>query len=92
MESREIILLREFEELSYQEIASLLGCPEGTAMSRLARARSKLRPLLADIQEPLLHDWAGATVSVNQIASEVLDILPLSNLPCATLNSSIATP
>jgi len=50
MESREIILLREFEELSYQEIASLLGCPQGTVMSRLARARSKLRPLLADIQ------------------------------------------
>jgi RNA polymerase sigma-70 factor (ECF subfamily) len=50
MESREIILLREFEELSYQEIASLLGCPQGTVMSRLARARSKLRALLADVQ------------------------------------------
>ena len=49
-ESREIILLREFEELSYQEIASLLGCPQGTVMSRLARARSKLRTLLADVQ------------------------------------------
>jgi RNA polymerase sigma-70 factor (ECF subfamily) len=40
---REIILLREFEELSYDEIASLLDCPVGTVMSRLARARSKLR-------------------------------------------------
>jgi RNA polymerase sigma-70 factor (ECF subfamily) len=50
MDSREIILLREFEELSYQEIASLLGCPQGTVMSRLARARSKLRVLLADVQ------------------------------------------
>jgi RNA polymerase sigma-70 factor, ECF subfamily len=49
-ESREIILLREFEELSYQEIASLLGCPQGTVMSRLARARSKLRVLLADVK------------------------------------------
>jgi RNA polymerase sigma-70 factor (ECF subfamily) len=48
LESREIILLREFEELSYQEIASLLGCPQGTVMSRLARARSKLRTLLAE--------------------------------------------
>jgi RNA polymerase sigma-70 factor, ECF subfamily len=45
---REIILLREFEELSYQEIAALLDCPAGTVMSRLARARSKLRDLLAD--------------------------------------------
>ena len=43
---REIILLREFEELSYDEIASLLDCPIGTVMSRLARARTKLRELL----------------------------------------------
>jgi RNA polymerase sigma-70 factor, ECF subfamily len=43
---REIILLREFEELSYDEIAGLLHCPVGTVMSRLARARSKLRGLL----------------------------------------------
>jgi RNA polymerase sigma-70 factor, ECF subfamily len=43
---REIILLREFEELSYDEIAGLLDCPIGTVMSRLARARSKLRVLL----------------------------------------------
>ena len=45
-EFREVILLREFEELSYQEIAALLGCPAGTVMSRLSRARSKLRDLL----------------------------------------------
>jgi RNA polymerase sigma-70 factor (ECF subfamily) len=44
---REIILLREYEDLSYQEIASILGCPVGTVMSRLGRARAKLRPLLA---------------------------------------------
>ena len=47
MDFREVILLREYEELSYQEIASVLGCPIGTVMSRLARARSKLRPLLS---------------------------------------------
>ncbi|HEX8893897.1 MAG TPA: sigma-70 family RNA polymerase sigma factor [Terriglobales bacterium] len=45
---REIIILREYEELSYQEIATLLDCPAGTVMSRLARARSKLRDLLSD--------------------------------------------
>jgi RNA polymerase sigma-70 factor (ECF subfamily) len=44
---REIILLREFEELSYHEIAVILGCPAGTVMSRLARARSSLRMLLS---------------------------------------------
>ena len=48
LEFREVILLREFEELSYQEIASLLDCPPGTVMSRLARARAKLRMLLSN--------------------------------------------
>ncbi len=48
VEFREIILLREYEELSYQEIAVVLGCPPGTVMSRLGRARSRLRVLLSD--------------------------------------------
>jgi RNA polymerase sigma-70 factor (ECF subfamily) len=47
-EFREIIVLREYGELSYQELASVLGCPAGTVMSRLGRARSKLRSLLSD--------------------------------------------
>ena len=53
-EFREIILLREYEELSYQEIASILGCPVGTVMSRLGRARAKLRALLsATVWDPI---------------------------------------
>jgi RNA polymerase sigma-70 factor (ECF subfamily) len=44
---REIILLREYEDLSYQEIANVLDCPVGTVMSRLGRARAKLRVLLS---------------------------------------------
>ncbi len=48
-EAREVILLREWEELSYQEIATVLDCPVGTVMSRLARARSKLRALLCSL-------------------------------------------
>jgi RNA polymerase sigma-70 factor (ECF subfamily) len=44
---REVVLLREYEELSYQEIAAMLDCPPGPVMSRLARARSKLRELLS---------------------------------------------
>jgi RNA polymerase sigma-70 factor (ECF subfamily) len=47
IEFSEIILLREYEELSYQEIAGVLACPIGTVMSRLGRARAKLRSLLA---------------------------------------------
>jgi len=46
VEFREIILLREYEDLSYREIASVLHCPVGTVMSRLGRARARLRTLL----------------------------------------------
>jgi RNA polymerase sigma-70 factor, ECF subfamily len=51
VEFREIIILREYEELSYSEIANVLQCPMGTVMSRLARARSKLGALLAVSRE-----------------------------------------
>jgi RNA polymerase sigma-70 factor (ECF subfamily) len=43
---REILLLREFEELSYAEIAGLLNLPLNTVRSRLFRARMALRELL----------------------------------------------
>ena len=42
-EFREVIVLREFEDMSYREIAALVGVPVGTVMSRLARARDLLR-------------------------------------------------
>ena len=44
---REILLLREFEELSYAEIAELLNLQVNTVRSRLFRARMALRELLA---------------------------------------------
>jgi len=40
---REVIVLREIEDLSYREIADVVGAPVGTVMSRLARARAMLR-------------------------------------------------
>ncbi len=43
---REVIVLREFEGLSYREIAEITGTPAGTVMSRLARGRSELRKVL----------------------------------------------
>jgi RNA polymerase sigma-70 factor, ECF subfamily len=45
-QSREILVLRDIEGLSYAEIAVLLGCPAGTVMSRLSRARDSLRQSL----------------------------------------------
>jgi RNA polymerase sigma-70 factor, ECF subfamily len=50
---REIIVLREHEELSYREIASVLGCPVGTVMLRLATARTELRNMLSGVMEPV---------------------------------------
>jgi RNA polymerase sigma-70 factor (ECF subfamily) len=44
-EYREVLLLREVEDLSYREIAEATGVPIGTVMSRLSRARLSLRKL-----------------------------------------------
>jgi len=49
---REILLLREFEQLSYAEIANLLQLPLNTVRSRLFRARTALRNLLEPSAEP----------------------------------------
>lgn len=43
---REVIILREFEELSYKQIADVAQIPCGTVMSRLARARRRLSQIL----------------------------------------------
>jgi len=49
MQYREVLILRELEELSYKEIACVADIPVGTVMSRLARARCLLQ------RSPLLH-------------------------------------
>ena len=43
-----VVLLADLEELSYKEIAEVLGCPIGTVMSRLHRARRALRERLIE--------------------------------------------
>ena len=47
VEFREVLILREIEDLSYREIAQAAGIPVGTVMSRLSRARKELGKLLA---------------------------------------------
>lgn len=65
LDFREVIVLREYEEMSYQEIASFLDCPAGTVMSRLARARSKLRELLSEaLRGELLEEGRPSSESL----------------------------
>jgi len=45
LEYREVLLLREVEDLAYKEIADVTGLPIGTEMPRLSRARLSLRKL-----------------------------------------------
>ncbi len=49
-EHRAVILLREVEGLSYDEISDVLQCPRGTVMSRLHYARNRLRGILKDVE------------------------------------------
>lgn len=49
---REVIVLRELEEMSYEDIARVIGIPVGTVMSRLSRARALLRQSLQDGPAP----------------------------------------
>jgi RNA polymerase sigma-70 factor (ECF subfamily) len=49
-EHRTVLVLHEFEEMEYKEIAKAMECSIGTVMSRLFYARRKLAALLADLK------------------------------------------
>ena len=51
VEFREVLVLREIEDLSYREISDVVGVPVGTVMSRLSRARKRLAAVLIDARE-----------------------------------------
>jgi RNA polymerase sigma factor (sigma-70 family) len=46
---REVLILRDVEDMSYREIASVIGAPIGTVMSRLARARAAIKAQWAHV-------------------------------------------
>src|SRR5690349_10145289 len=50
-EHRTVVVLHEFEEMEYKEIAKTMDCSIGTVMSRLFYARRKLAALLADLKQ-----------------------------------------
>jgi RNA polymerase sigma-70 factor, ECF subfamily len=50
-EHRTVLVLHEFEELEYKEIAKVMACSIGTVMSRLFYARRKMAALLADLKK-----------------------------------------
>jgi RNA polymerase sigma-70 factor (ECF subfamily) len=52
-DQRQVLLLVGLEGFSYQEAAQIAGVPVGTVMSRLSRARSKLRKMLEDGDEQI---------------------------------------
>ena len=62
---REAVILRDLEDLSYQEIAEVLSVPIGTVRSRIARGREQLRSVLS--REQLRHE-VGATRHRGQAA------------------------
>jgi RNA polymerase sigma-70 factor (ECF subfamily) len=52
-EHRTVLVLHEFEDMEYKEIAKTMGCSIGTVMSRLFYARRKLAALLADLKKQI---------------------------------------
>lgn len=52
-EQRAVLLLATVEEMTYQDVAGVLGVPVGTVMSRLSRAREKLRRAMGENPSPL---------------------------------------
>jgi RNA polymerase sigma-70 factor (ECF subfamily) len=62
---RQVILLRDFEELSYQDIAQILDLAPGTVMSRLSRARRLLAKRLIKANPSALATSHTKYTSVN---------------------------
>ena len=56
---REVVVLRDIQQLAYDEIAEITGLPMGTVKSRINRGRTKLQELLKDIYPFLIQSHEG---------------------------------
>lgn len=56
LEFREVMVLRELEDLSYKQISAVVGIPIGTVMSRLGRGRKLLEKVLAPAVTPIRQE------------------------------------
>ena len=71
-EHREVVLLREYEGLSYEEIAAALRIPVNTVRSRLFRARMSLKELLDPQPQKLQREKENSSpsTSIQQLRQE----------------------
>jgi RNA polymerase sigma-70 factor, ECF subfamily len=60
---RAVLVMRELEGLSYEEMASVMGCSKGTIMSRLFHARKNMQKQLADLYDAATHQDDEEAVS-----------------------------
>ena len=58
---RTALVLHEFEQMGYKELAKVMGCSVGTVMSRLFYARRRMAGLLADVGKEDLRCWEGVS-------------------------------
>lgn len=63
--SREVLILRELEGMSYKEIAEITGVPMGSVMSSLSRARDRLRQALTTLKNEDVMPRSRRVVDVN---------------------------
>lgn len=70
-EFRMVVVLADVEELSYKEIADLMGCPIGTVMSRLHRGRRLLKSSLVEHARALGFDTEGPEIKKTEAPLEL---------------------